>query len=87
MGEEVTFKIGDREIGSAPCGSKVFIDDLGITTAKKDAWGAVLQAYLSGGSIELPSAVTSATGVPDLAGTNDADVAMVFFQQLALVAL
>lgn len=78
LGEEVTFKIGDREIGAAPCGSKIFIDDLNITTAKKNAWGAVLQAYLSSDVITLPDAVTNATSVPDLTGTNDGAVTTFF---------
>lgn len=74
LGELITFKIGDRSIGAAACGSKVFIDDLDSTTARKNAWGAVLQAYLSGGNIELPSAVTIATSVPNLTGDLDANV-------------
>lgn len=79
LGELVTFKIGDRSIGSAPCGSKIFIDDLDISTARKNAWGAVLQAYLSGGNIELPLAVTNATSVVDLGGANDDAAVTSFF--------
>lgn len=79
LGEEVTFRIKDLEIGVSPCSEKMYIDD--VAGANADAAGAILQTFAeeTGGVLDLTTFNTNAadvdfTGV-NLGTINDGDIA------------
>lgn len=89
LGEEVTFKLKDLEIGKANCGEKVFLYDLTSTDDQKDAAAALIQsfAHYSGGILDLStfnSSGVSLVGTALNTGTIAADIGTVFTNNASL---